>query len=508
VFGITPEDLNVTRKEPAMKRPVGTGAQVLLAVILATGFGFAWCMATGWVAQFLAQFVSLPSSFVTFLSDGTPVVTSNMPDHPEIMTRTDLDGQLVNVGDRPDWLSVAILRAKSDPQFEHPQPGDPWETRIRAFIDRGQPARIWHLVANAGTAGGAYLVGYDPITKLRAGFIGAEGFRDESLPAEELFPFDGLTWGVAGPHVLCAQTFGSPLMMAPGVAFAYPPPPEENCSVFYLHGSDGKLYKIDLTARTVQSLLDQPGLVSAGMLLQEDGPEKRSWKLATRFDQQIQVRDLDGRVEKDFRLPAELENQSCTCGVTSKGQLLAYVQQPIESLDREQHTQIYLVDAAGQMLLNKQLDLPWGGWWHPPEQVFWGIAVPAPICLYPGTLGFRALELRGNGRVATLGAGLARAIEEYWPALAVGQVTALFLAWLCWRRQGLYAVSGRERLLWTTFVILGGLPGWIGYYYCRTWPVLESCPHCGNSVLRDRQECTNCTAVFPAPLLLGTEVFA
>ena len=91
---------------------------------------------------------------------------------------------------------------------------------------------------------------------------------------------------------------------------------------------------------------------------------------------------------------------------------------------------------------------------------------------------------------------------------AIAQVLAVILAVLCYRRQARYGVSRTERIVWPLFVLVLGLPGWIGYRFGRSWPVLESCPECGTAVPRDREGCLRCTNDFPRPALKETEVFA
>jgi hypothetical protein len=92
--------------------------------------------------------------------------------------------------------------------------------------------------------------------------------------------------------------------------------------------------------------------------------------------------------------------------------------------------------------------------------------------------------------------------------MIIAQLLAAGLAILCYRRQVRYRGSRSERIVWPLFVLALGLPGWVAYRFCRTWPVLETCSACGVGVPRDRGECAHCEADFPAPALKGTEVFA
>jgi hypothetical protein len=53
-----------------------------------------------------------------------------------------------------------------------------------------------------------------------------------------------------------------------------------------------------------------------------------------------------------------------------------------------------------------------------------------------------------------------------------------------------------------------GIPGRIGYRYCRAWPPLEECPDCHELSPRDQEYCAVCDFDFPEPAERGTEIFA
>ena len=61
------------------------------------------------------------------------------------------------------------------------------------------------------------------------------------------------------------------------------------------------------------------------------------------------------------------------------------------------------------------------------------------------------------------------------------------LAVLCYRRQMLYQTSLIQRLFWPLVVFLFGVPGWIGYRYCRRWPPLDVCPACHELAPQDQE---------------------
>jgi hypothetical protein len=137
-----------------------------------------------------------------------------------------------------------------------------------------------------------------------------------------------------------------------------------------------------------------------------------------------------------------------------------------------------------------------------------GVVVPAPVVLLGLVARERPAKLLELGLATTYGEALDRALLEFWPALLTAQLIALGFAALCYRRQVRYGANPGERVVWPLFVLLLGLPGWVGYRFGRSWPVLESCPACSNDVPQDRESCLRCEAEFPRPALKGTEVFA
>jgi len=101
---------------------------------------------------------------------------------------------------------------------------------------------------------------------------------------------------------------------------------------------------------------------------------------------------------------------------------------------------------------------------------------------------------------------LARSWWQFWPATVVIFLLGVILAGLCYRRQQKYGLPWTGA--WTVFVLLFGLPGYVGYLAHRSWPARLPCPHCGRPAPRDRPACMGCGRDFPEPALKGTEVFA
>jgi hypothetical protein len=93
-----------------------------------------------------------------------------------------------------------------------------------------------------------------------------------------------------------------------------------------------------------------------------------------------------------------------------------------------------------------------------------------------------------------------------WPPLVIVLAVSAALAWLTWRQQRKYCRPATA--LWTVFVFLLGLPGFIAYWLEHRRPRLETCSECGQIVPRDRDICADCSTPFAAPPPVRTEIFA
>jgi hypothetical protein len=147
--------------------------------------------------------------------------------------------------------------------------------------------------------------------------------------------------------------------------------------------------------------------------------------------------------------------------------------------------------------------LAWSGS-GPTDVALRGVLWPSPVLLGSFVGVMRPRDLLNEGLSPAYAAALDRAIREHASALLI----AVGCAYLCYRRQVRYGTHRRERLARPLFVLAFGLPGWIGYRFGHSWPLLETCPQCAAAVPRDREECCRCEMEFPRPALKGTEVFA
>jgi len=136
------------------------------------------------------------------------------------------------------------------------------------------------------------------------------------------------------------------------------------------------------------------------------------------------------------------------------------------------------------------------------------VLLPSPLFLGWEELFMRPMQNihNGNGNATDyLGALVYDRTAIVSTMTFVGVLSILLAVW-CFNRNRRY--SNRPAIAWAIFVLITGVPGFIGYLlHCR-WPVLVRCTHCGQKTPRDRDACLKCNTAFPPPALKGIEVIA
>jgi hypothetical protein len=133
--------------------------------------------------------------------------------------------------------------------------------------------------------------------------------------------------------------------------------------------------------------------------------------------------------------------------------------------------------------------------------------IPVPLAFDTYAFLFNPLGMVSTGQAAGYGEALTKTISAVWPAGVLLLAITLILVWLTWKRQEKYGFDD-NKLGWSIFVLVLGVPGYAAYRMHRSWPVLLACESCSQPVPRDRKTCSRCSSSFPLPELKGTEVFA
>ncbi len=494
-----------------MKKRKGLLQALLLAAFLAAGFQGAWGFVAAWAFQ-LSQ--SSTESFspdsLAFLADGT--VLHVHADGPyEQRQYRDLQGNAVEVPDS-DNLNAKQLPMSFLPLTlvnQSPLAPSGWEQRIRSFTDGTMPPVHWHLVTDGGLYPRAYFVGYDCKTSLRVGYLGTAGFRADPVPPDEMFELAGPISGGLGSAISLAYEVSEFPLPEPSLIQA-------PAADVYLIGHGGNFYHVDLRNRRVRVALHVPGLCSAGRIdgmpdanseaPPPDGisPNIRRRRLAVRSADSVLVLNLQGKELKHFSIPAELRDKSFSFGETDVGEALM-LSSASKSATLIEHD-IFWVPAHGDVRHAKKT-LTRSARELGPQYFAWTMFSDPVSLAVAIAMGYAEARLSA-GLVTSYPDALLLAIKDCALSILVAQLLSVIFAFLCYRRQVRYGARGSERIIWPLFVLALGLPGWIGYRFGRTWPVLAACETCGATAPRTAETCNRCTTEFASSPRLGTELFA
>jgi hypothetical protein len=478
----------------------GLFQRLVLAAVLAVGFLGAWGMIGLWMLEVgreaVIRHAEWESERLEFRTDGSPLVIHSQGIGREQQIR-DLAGKAVTLpeDDPSPWLYVPQLPASLPLRIGS---GDvAWEDRIRSFDDGRTHAVRWHFVSDGRPDGEAYFAGYDGQSKMCVGYLGVAGFRREMPPPEERFPFGGALSGLNARLFCPERERGRPANTPPGALSPW---------MVYVLGRDQKLYEADLRQRTVRVLLDDPGLRSLALVGDSAKRTEAFHCLAVRTSETVLLLDDRGRLLRSYPIPEALRAVTFAFAETTAGEALMHWNSPEDFFALQVDHRAFWVSPDGRFR-SAAVTLSSS---NPMRslRVFGAAVIPSPLALDAGVVPLLALESCEIGRAATFPEAMGLLLRDCWPAVAITQFLAAFLSLMCYRRQVRYGTSRRERIVWPLFVLLLGLPGWIGWRFGRSWPVLEACPECGIRVPRDREACAHCEAEFSPPALKGTEVFA
>ena len=485
--------------------------QILLSSLVAIGAAGVCTLIGPWAGQqFLPAVGPLfePSESLVFLKDGTPLIVRYDEDGTEQVYR-DLQGRPVVPPSAEDRLFPGFLPKN----WAHMNP----IATVR-LSDGQPPPAYWYLLEDeAGGEGAGYFVGFESRGNACIGYIGLSGFREEIPPRSEMIPAirqgsrgislnSGLGLYFLTPQNGVYYQNGGiyQYVYTPGVDF-HPPATWE----VYVPSSDGKLYFADLRSRTVKVIYDGPPLRQAAIIGRfHDSRQVPTFQIVIRTADQIMVLDRTGRIESKFPIPTALRNEDFAVVTTTKGEAVLQWTSPADSLNLTTSVRLFHVrsdDQFQETQLSMHRDNGASQHW---TLVYGGLETPCPA-LFVGTVGLsRVFELLHQRIEPTLAEAARRTVGEFGPTFLLALAISAVLAALCYFRLARYKATRLERIVLPLFVLVLGLPGWIGYRFGRTWPVLETCPACTTRTPRDRYECVSCGEEFRAPAELGTEVFA
>jgi hypothetical protein len=277
--------------------------------------------------------------------------------------------------------------------------------------------------------------------------------------------------------------------------------------------SGNQVRLVDLAARSVAIVLETPEPIeSVGiptLSANSFGHPKQEQPILVRTKQKIYLLDHKHNVVKVFTIPTESDRRSPLdwYEIGDGRRIVEYVR-PQAGGEAENVTKrvIYRIadDGTIQDTIELTLQSGAGATSERAQAVLLRVGVPVPAFLLVIEPLFEMLTSPAQGFPAAFMAGLGRSWPWWLPVLALSVVVAV----LAWRRSRAFGLSRREQITWTIYVLLPGVPAYVGFVLSRHWPVREPCPNCHAQAARDRAECAECGTRFPEPSLKGTEIFA
>jgi hypothetical protein len=486
--------------------------QLPLAATLGAGFGTLWLVLVLWVGSALEQALlggkSPPREGLVVRSDGTPLIESTPPENVSLTTFRDLNGRVQEGVDREDLIPPVYLPGEIWSPGRGPFPAE-WTRRVKVVRAQREPAVLWYFVHDGQPDGSAYFVGYERVSNRLVGYLGQAGFRAHPVPAGERIP-------VRGEQFLSYAAWSSdPLQLNQRYSWASLPDRWDVPPRLVHVPSGNELRVVDLGARTVTTTFRAPEpIVSVGVpsLGARSGSRIRDERpVLVRTRRAIYSLDREYKVTRVFTPPAGIERRTFVYwheagnGAAVVG--LEEMRPPGDAGGRwVTGLAVYQIGAGGAVRETSGLTLQTGS--HvmskQAQDILLALGLPAPALHL--TIG--AGTLMENGQGNDYPAALATMIRRSWPALAADLVFSSALALIGWRRLRAFGRPRRERVAWGVFVLLLGLPAFVGLWLSRRWPVRERCPHCHLPSVRDRAACAACGTRFPAPALQGIEIFA
>lgn len=473
--------------------------RLVLATILAIGIAPLWITGTALVFEYLEP--SQPSAGSLWIRpDGTPLLYHYSPGG-NVVEYQDLSGKPVEVPPGEESLPLIDL-IRSDEARGSVRTVE-WQQRIRSFTDTRNQPTFWYLIDDGRRPGSAYFVGYNAANNRRVGYLGAQGFRTDPLPADECFAFSG---GLNMPVTSRQTWYQSAQLPASRLAHSFTADHEFASWNVYLLAESERLYRIDLKDRSVKPVLNMPNLRSCQLYTKQQGGPAL---LAVCTHREVLLLDDNYQVKRRYVLSEALSTKTDHPGEGAfrwaeiePGKAIAYWTELPTSHNSDRVDHIVWFDEAGKVSRREAISRSQ----QSPSSVAMATIVPIPLFDFVGVCWLYPWELLDDAKAEGWPQAIATSLTEFWLMLVIVGLFSTFLAVVAWFRLAKYSASPTERIFWTAFVWLGGLPGWLAFRFGQRWPVLERCSHCGRIVPRDQIACARCAREFSRPAPQGIEI--
>jgi hypothetical protein len=371
----------------------------------------------------------------------------------------------------------------------------------------------WYFVHDGKLQGHAYFMSCGGVPH----YLGRNGKCLTKPSVEEQFPVDGRRMTFMSPLISPGMTFST--RNARTIEFRV-----EFFQVAYVSKmgllTDEGFFQVDLEEETTKLLY--PGeVVSAACVFKNSAePDRRREKslddviVLLRTADRVRVLDYDGKELESYLLPTELRNEKLRwCLLDNEALVIPddYVSVYSAQGRSESTEHLFWINKLGEITRRENVVLKAAetNQISLVEKMSYSLILPSPIALL--TVCFCDLHNSSvtghqNTKSDSYWNALCATILEILPALLAVSVISIIFAILCYRRQQKFGLSGTW--MWVGFVLLFGVPGYLGYRFHRVWPARLPCPSCGRRAPRDREACLVCGREFPSPAMKGIEVFA
>lgn len=483
----------------------------LTAATLAAGFGVLWAVLAVWLGTSILQARSgrakAHREMLVVMADGTPLIQDYPLDNLSLMTYRELDGRPHDPVDRGEQVQAASLYG------EH-RPGAPrlradWPGRIGVFMDDRDPTAAWYFVHDGTPQGSGYFVGYERHSNRLIGYIGLSSFSERPIQPDKRIPVRGGM--LTGPP----SWSSAPLWLQSGGAAYMPRPDRWDVPPRLVHVPSGNLLRmVDLSARTARTAFEAPEPIdSVGVptITSYGGGKYTSERpILVRAGRKVYRLDHKYQLISTFTIPAEVDRHATLFWYEAEsGRAIVQCERTPNSdeplFNNVSRPRIHRIASDGSVQGSHDLMLENGSGNLSGSAQFtlMAVALPAPAAL----LVSESLMAAANP-FQDYAKALAILLRLSWPGLVAVLALSIILAAFTWWRGRAFGFAQRERAAWVIFVLLLGLPAYVGFLLHRRWPAREACPHCHARAARDRAACMECGTLFPAPALSGTEIFA
>jgi hypothetical protein len=376
-----------------------------------------------------------------------------------------------------------------------------WESRLMTFANEREPTANWFFIHDENPDGAGYFVAYERKSNRRIGFIGMSGFRTDPVPRADWIPAAG------------ELDSSSPVSIRSGRGWVAKPDRWDVPPRWVYVSSANVLRKVDLDAGTVRTILEtREPIVAPGV------PRIAGWSTGTPTKEkhifvgtarQIHELDQQDRVIRVFTIPTEVApGSSVQWYEMDSGRAIAVFGPPpsIRQTDKVSKELVFRFASDGAIEDQFELSLQTGSTALSKQaQAFLLIlGVPAPAVVVVVTL----LQALWTDQIEGFASVLTALLTDSAPSLIAVLALSLILAGMAWRRSRAFGLSRPGQVAWAAFVLLFGLPAYVGFLLYRRWPIRQPCPNCQTQVPRDRLACAECGTRFPDPSLKGIEIFA